>query len=55
MAWQINRKIWILAVLLPLFSICPSLRAVEIAKAARGSFTFDTPNSRAVLFHFKKN
>jgi hypothetical protein len=27
----------------------------KAGKAARGSFTFDARNSRAVLFHFKRN
>ena len=30
-------------------------KAKIISKTARGRFTFDTPDSRAVLFHFKKN
>ncbi len=26
----------------------------SLSEAARGSFTFDAPDSRAVMFHFKK-
>ena len=37
MARQINRKMWILAVLLPLFFFCPRARAVESAKATQYS------------------
>ena len=29
--------------------------AKTISEAARGGFTFDSPDSRAVMFHFKKN
>ncbi|MFH1718343.1 MAG: DUF5060 domain-containing protein [Planctomycetota bacterium] len=30
-------------------------KAQTLSETARGSFTFDAPDSRAVLFHFKKN
>jgi len=46
MACQINRKMWFLAVLLALILVCPTVRAVEIAKAAVYSvveFRFDGP------------
>ena len=46
MAWQINRKIWFLAVLLPLVFCCPKVRAAEIAQVAQYSvveLTFDGP------------
>ena len=32
-----------------------SKKEKNMSKAARGSFTFDAPGSRAVMFHFKKN
>ena len=37
MARQINRKIWYFVALLPLFFVCPSLQAAEIAKSAQYS------------------
>ncbi len=43
---QINGKMWVLAVLLPLILVCSKVRAVEIAKAAVYSvaeLTFDGP------------
>ena len=46
MKYQINGKIWIFGVLLPLIFICPVLRAAELGKAAQYSvfeLTFEGP------------
>ena len=46
MAWQINRKIWFLAILLPLALFSSRVRAGEIAKVSQYSvveLTFDGP------------
>jgi len=46
MAWQINRKMWFLALLLPLIFVCHPLRAMEVGKIGQYSvveLTFDGP------------
>jgi len=46
MAWQINRKMWFLALLLPLIFVCHPLRAMEVGKTGQYSvveLTFDGP------------